>query len=164
MLGLDSTIAFLSYGNLHVLGHGEAVSPSSFNFNSQTLTTRAAPIAANAMGLGGHLASPSTILKQNQKINVQILSSVAASTSIILCLVVLYWFLLLQRNFRRTLVLLLILSDLFKSSWQLIFPAVSLARRGIDSANPFCDAAGFFIQMGLEACGKSAVIKLAVHR
>ena len=55
----------------------------------------------------------------------------------------------------RRLIMLLLVADCFRSMWFVIFPAVALAHGKVQSGDPFCDAGGFFIQMGLEACGKS---------
>jgi len=171
MVVLESAIALLHYGNSDLSGPGHA----ALLFSQPTpsnLFTRDTLVRAGIMGLGGLLESPGTILKQQQKINVQILSAVAASISVLSCLLALYWFLLLHRNFRRTyvvyhvwlmtttdnghrLVLLLILSDLFKSLWMLIFPAVSLATGGVATGDAFCNAGGFLLQLGMEACGRS---------
>lgn len=52
------------------------------------------------------------------------------------------------------LIMLLLISDLWKSFWFMAMPAVSLARGGIKTGSDFCNVGGFFLQVGLEACGQ----------
>ena len=51
--------------------------------------------------------------------------------------------------------MLLIMSDLFKALWIVIFPLVSFAHGPIQSSSSFCKATGFFIAFGFEASGMS---------
>jgi len=51
--------------------------------------------------------------------------------------------------------MLLLLADLWKALWFLIFPAVSLAQHGIATESTFCQVGGFFVQASIEACGTS---------
>jgi len=53
--------------------------------------------------------------------------------------------------------MLLLMADLFKSFWFMLFPAVALTH-GVQSHDIFCQVGGFFVQMGLETCGRSASI------
>lgn len=55
---------------------------------------------------------------------------------------------------RNSLIMLLIFSDFFKASWQLIYPAVVFTRGAVASGSRFCQAAGFFMSMGIEASGR----------
>lgn len=105
------------------------------------------------MGLGSHNLDTSALLTKHEKEAIQIVSLVVACISVISCLVTLYWFAIMARNFRRTLVLLLIISDMFKSLWYLVFPAVSLGIHGVSSSATFCQVGGFFLQAGIESCG-----------
>ena len=52
------------------------------------------------------------------------------------------------------LILILILADLFKATWFLVFAAFAL-NHNIENGSAFCLAGGFFIQTGLESCGMS---------
>lgn len=49
--------------------------------------------------------------------------------------------------------MLLIYSDFWKASWQLLYPAVALTQGAVDRESPFCQVTGFFISMGIEASG-----------
>ncbi|PSK46279.1 G protein-coupled receptor GPR1 [Elsinoe australis] len=114
------------------------------------------------MGLGGHDLDTNALLSRHQKETIQYASVIVASVSVATCLVSLYWFMLMRRNFRRTLVMLLLFSDLFKSSWFLVFPAVSLEVGGIKSGTRFCDIGGFFLQAGIESCDV-AILLMSIH-
>lgn len=57
--------------------------------------------------------------------------------------------------------MLLIFSDFFKASWQLIYPAVVFAKGAVSSTSRFCQAVGFFMSMGIEASGKLQTLKIA---
>jgi len=63
-----------------------------------------------------------------------------------------------------SLVMLLLVADCFRSMWFVIFPAVALAHGKVQSGDPFCNAGGFFIQMGLEACGKWIATSISSSR
>ncbi|PNS16060.1 G protein-coupled receptor GPR1 [Sphaceloma murrayae] len=114
------------------------------------------------MGLGGHNLNTSALLTQHHTIVIQHAAVAVASCSVAACVLSLYWFTLMRRNFRRTLVMLLIFSDLFKSSWLVVFPAVSLHVGGIRSGSYFCDIGGFFLQAGLESCDV-AILLMSIH-
>lgn len=60
--------------------------------------------------------------------------------------------------------MLLIFSDFFKASWQLIYPAVVFTKGEVSSTSKFCQAAGFFMSMGIEASGKLHTIKIDTFR
>jgi G protein-coupled receptor GPR1 len=49
--------------------------------------------------------------------------------------------------------MLLIFGSLLRSSWYLIFAAVSFAQRSMRTESPFCQASGFLIAMGTEMNG-----------
>ena len=50
--------------------------------------------------------------------------------------------------------MLMIFSDFFKASWQLIYPAVVLSRgAAVTSDSRFCQISGFMMSMGMEASG-----------
>lgn len=49
--------------------------------------------------------------------------------------------------------MLLIFSDFFKASWQLIYPAVVFAKGSVSTYSRFCQCAGFLMSMGMEASG-----------
>ena len=49
--------------------------------------------------------------------------------------------------------MLMIFSDFYKASWQLIYPAVVFAKGAVSSESRFCQTAGFMMSMGIEASG-----------
>lgn len=51
------------------------------------------------------------------------------------------------------LVFYLIIGDLFKSMWYLVFAVAALSVGGIASSSAFCQLDGFFLQCAIEACG-----------
>lgn len=53
----------------------------------------------------------------------------------------------------RSLIMLMIFSDFFKASWQLIYPAVVFTKGAVSSQSRFCQTAGFMMSMGIEASG-----------
>ncbi|KAL1303565.1 hypothetical protein AAFC00_006934 [Neodothiora populina] len=114
------------------------------------------------MGLGGHLRNPSTILTHVQSRSIQIVAVSFAAVSVFACLITLYWFLLMKRNFRRSLILNLILSDTLKSIWYLVFAAVSLQMGAIKTSSDFCQANGFLLQAAIESCDV-AILLISVH-
>ncbi|KXT14255.1 hypothetical protein AC579_6702 [Pseudocercospora musae] len=104
----------------------------------------------------------SAILAQTQQYQLQVIASTFSSVSIIAALCALYWFCMMRRNFRRDLVLLLIIGDCWKSSWFLIFASTTLARGHIHTESSFCQASGYFLQAGLEACD-CAILLMSLH-
>lgn len=86
----------------------------------------------------------------------------AASISLTSGLLVGYWFIRMKRSFRHHLIMLLICSDFWKASWQLIYPAVVIKTGNADKGYLFCQVTGFFISMGIEA-SDFAVLVIAVH-
>ena len=61
-----------------------------------------------------------------------------------------------------SLIMILIQSDAFKAIWFMIYPIVVLASGPVTSESAFCQASGFFLALGFEACDM-AVIIVAVH-
>ncbi|CCX07349.1 G protein-coupled glucose receptor regulating Gpa2-domain-containing protein [Pyronema domesticum] len=87
----------------------------------------------------------------------------AASMSMTSGILVGWWFARMKRSFRHHLIMLMIFSDFFKASWQLIYPAVVFSSGGnITSESRFCQTAGFMMSMGIEA-SDFAVLAIAVH-
>ncbi|KAF4551501.1 G protein-coupled glucose receptor-like protein 2 [Elsinoe fawcettii] len=169
MISLASSTPSPGHGNnalSHVFGFVDILHASSPTLFARVAQTRdpgsaTASILGN-MGLGGHNLDTNALLSQKQKVIIQYASVVVASFSVAACLLSLYWFLLMRRNFRRTLVMLLMFSDLFKSSWFLVFPAVSLRMGGVASGSRFCDIGGFFLQAGIESCDV-AILMMSIH-
>lgn len=66
-------------------------------------------------------------------------------------------------NLSRSLILLLIASDLTKSLWFVIYSSTTLNRSlSTDSGSAFCQVSGFFFAMGIEA-SDAAVLLIALH-
>lgn len=70
-------------------------------------------------------------------------------------LLAVYWFCMMRRNFRRDLVLLLILGGSWKSLWFLIFSGATFADGPVRTESAFCQASGYFLLVGFESCGES---------
>ncbi|KAM3424465.1 hypothetical protein BST61_g6469 [Cercospora zeina] len=92
----------------------------------------------------------------------QIIASTFASVSVLAATCAIYWFCMMRRNFRRDLVLLLIVGDFWKSMWFLVFSATTLAKGNIATESSFCQATGYFLQLGLEACD-CAIFLMSLH-
>lgn len=110
------------------------------------------PSNTQVMGLGGHLKSTEIFTPAQSRV-IQICATVFATISVVSTLIALYQLLMLKRNYRRSLILLLVLGDFFKSVWFLVFASVSLSVNGIDTASAFCQGNGFLLQAAQEACG-----------
>lgn len=100
-----------------------------------------------------HSVNASAILDANQRHTIQILATVTSSISLAAAICAAYWFIMMQRNFRRDLVLLLILGGSWKSFWFMCFSAVTFASGPVHTSSPFCQASGYCLQVGFEACG-----------
>ncbi|KAF5669415.1 G-protein coupled receptor [Fusarium heterosporum] len=58
--------------------------------------------------------------------------------------------------------MLLIYSDMFKTFWLFIFPAVELIKGRIETNEPFCQVSGFFLALSIEASDVSVAL-ISVH-
>ncbi|KAI5785567.1 G protein-coupled glucose receptor regulating Gpa2-domain-containing protein, partial [Peziza echinospora] len=106
--------------------------------------------------------SETALMKDRELLILRSIAITAASISLASGLLVGYWFIRMKRSFRHHLIMLLICSDFWKASWQLIYPAAVLTQGNIDRDSPFCQATGFFISMGIEA-SDFAILVIAVH-
>ncbi|KAF8463498.1 G protein-coupled glucose receptor regulating Gpa2-domain-containing protein [Kalaharituber pfeilii] len=95
-----------------------------------------------------------SVMSPRELLILRSIAIVAASISLTSGLLVGYWFIRMKRSFRHHLIMLLICSDFWKASWQLIYPAVVFTQGKVDRASPFCQVTGFFISMGIEASGE----------
>ncbi|KAI4720763.1 hypothetical protein E4T48_02978 [Aureobasidium sp. EXF-10727] len=114
------------------------------------------------MGLGGHLLNPSSILSPEWSRAIRIVASISSSFSVIGTMITIYWFFMMRRNFRRNLVMYLVLADFFKSLWYLSFSGVSLRRGSIDTNGSFCQGFGFLLQASTMACDY-AIFIMSLH-
>jgi hypothetical protein len=101
-----------------------------------------------------HSVDAAGILASQQRRQIQIVCAAMASVSISAAMCAIYWFCMMKRNYRRDLVLMLILGDFYKSLWYLIHGSVNFARSQVTSDESFCQVSGFMLQMGLQACGR----------
>jgi len=106
----------------------------------------------------------SSILAMEQRHTIQVMATATSSVSIAAVLLALYWFFLMRRNFRRDLVLLLIIGDLWKSLWYWTYSVVAFTRGQVRSQSKFCQVSGFFLEQGLESCGKTERPSLVTKR
>ncbi|KAF2482937.1 G protein-coupled glucose receptor regulating Gpa2-domain-containing protein [Neohortaea acidophila] len=114
-------------------------------------------------GLGSSKGfDPSDVLNPTQRHVLQILATVTSSLSLAAALVAAFWFLMMQRNFRRDLVLLLILGGSWKSLWFVIFSGVTFATGPIHTSDTICQVGGYCLQAGFEACD-IAVFFMSMH-
>ena len=103
---------------------------------------------------------------------------VVAPISVASALVALFWFTRMKRSYRHeyvlcspdhwslltllSLIMLLILSDMFKAIWFLIYPIVEMVHGDVSSRSAFCQVSGFFLTMAIEA-SDVAVVLVALH-
>ncbi|TGZ78419.1 hypothetical protein EX30DRAFT_397751 [Ascodesmis nigricans] len=102
------------------------------------------------------------ILTREQLVVLRSIAIAAATLSILSGLLVGWWFARMKRSFRHHLIMLLIFSDFFKASWQLIYPSVVFSRGLLSSRSRFCQLSGFMMSFGIEA-SDFAVLAIAVH-
>ncbi|KAI5363066.1 Putative G protein-coupled receptor GPR1 [Septoria linicola] len=123
---------------------------------SLSLQTRSASLGYNPD------FNASALLAKRQQNQLQIIASTFSSVSILAAICAIYWFCMMRRNFRRDLVLLLIIGDFWKSTWFLVFSTTTLAKGHIYTSSNFCQATGYFLQLGLEACD-CAIFLMSLH-
>ena len=137
------------------------ISRASSEPEDNTRTATAHLARANTTGMhrattglwNSHSVDAAGILASQQRRQIQIICAAMASVSIVAATCAIYWFCMMKRNYRRDLVLMLILGDFYKSLWYLIYGSVNLARSQVTSDEPFCQVSGFMLQTGLQACG-----------
>ncbi len=98
----------------------------------------------------------SAILAYEQRHQIQVVATVTSTVSITASLLAIYWFCLMRRNFRRDLVLLLIMGDFWKSFVYLLYATATFARGQLQTTSGFCQVGGYMLTAGIEACGKLA--------
>lgn len=95
----------------------------------------------------------------------RIISIVSASISIVAGFIGVYFFLAIdyrKRVFRHQLVMFLILHDLLKAIFLLVYPTVVLANYGAYNNLEFCKASGFFTAFAIEG-SDIAILSFAIH-
>ncbi|KAK6698141.1 hypothetical protein SNK05_010991 [Fusarium graminearum] len=101
-------------------------------------------------------------LTPDQTYSIHVATLVIASASILATIVTSFWFFRMRRSFRHDLIMLLIYSDMFKSFWLLLFPAVELVAGKIETDETFCQVSGFFLALSIEASDVSVAL-ISVH-
>ncbi|GKU17597.1 unnamed protein product [Fusarium langsethiae] len=101
-------------------------------------------------------------LTPDQTYAIHVATLVVASASILATIVTSFWFFRMRRSFRHDLIMLLIYSDMFKSFWLLLFPAVELVAGKIETDETFCQVSGFFLALSIEASDVSVAL-ISVH-
>ncbi|EKJ74860.1 GPR1 [Fusarium pseudograminearum CS3096] len=101
-------------------------------------------------------------LTPDQTYSIHVATLVVASASILATIVTSFWFFRMRRSFRHDLIMLLIYSDMFKSFWLLLFPAVELVAGKIETDETFCQVSGFFLALSIEASDVSVAL-ISVH-
>jgi hypothetical protein len=94
------------------------------------------------------------VMANHQRFTIRVIATTCSSISLASALLAIYWFYMIRRNFRRDLVLLLILGGSWKSLWFLIFSGVTFKHGDIPSSSPFCQASGYLLLVGFESCGE----------
>ncbi|KAL6912832.1 hypothetical protein ACHAP8_009570 [Fusarium lateritium] len=97
-------------------------------------------------------------LTPDQTYAIHVATLVVASASILATIVTSFWFFRMRRSFRHDLIMLLIYSDMFKSFWLLLFPAVELVAGKIETNETFCQVSGFFLALSIEASDVSVAL------
>lgn len=95
----------------------------------------------------------------------RIISIVSASISIVAGFIGVYFFLAIdyrKRVFRHQLVIFLILHDLIKAIFLLVYPSVVLANYGAYDDLKFCKVSGFFTAFAIEG-SDIAILSFAIH-
>ncbi|KAI1028107.1 hypothetical protein LB505_002361 [Fusarium chuoi] len=101
-------------------------------------------------------------LTPHQTYVIHVATLTVASMSILATIITSFWFFRMRRSFRHDLIMLLIYSDMFKSFWLLIFPAVELVAGKIETTETFCQVSGFFLALSIEASDVSVAL-ISVH-
>lgn len=143
----------------------DAVSRSLYNISAAVETNDERPYGLHyfpgedftmkASSLGSYNSvNGSAIETMGERRALQILATVTSSISLITALLAMYWFCMMRRNFRRDLVLLLIIGGSWKSLWFMLYSVVTFTRGPIETTNPFCQVSGYGLVLGFESCGE----------
>ncbi|RVD84068.1 uncharacterized protein DFL_005837 [Arthrobotrys flagrans] len=111
--------------------------------------------------LGGANPTGASLTREQLEI-VRIIALCSSGITLIASAVVLHWFVRMKRNFRRQLIMILIICDTWKSIWSFVFPAVALANSTVVTTSSFCQASGFFFAFGIESAD-FCILFIAIH-
>ena len=87
-----------------------------------------------------------------------IVAITCASISLVAAFLTFWWLATMKRSFRHRLIMLLIVSDMCKAVWFLVFPLVALVSGPVSSSSSFCQASGFFLAQATEASDFAALL------
>nr|POF03498.1 hypothetical protein CFP56_72023 [Quercus suber] len=94
------------------------------------------------------------VLAGQQGHTIAILTTVTSCVSFTATLFAIYWFCMMRRNFRRSLVALLIVADLVKSLCLLVQSSSSMSPGGLHTGSSLCQVTGYVFLASSESCGK----------
>ncbi|KAF3931569.1 hypothetical protein ABW19_dt0208783 [Dactylella cylindrospora] len=115
----------------------------------------------NMSRLGGPNPTGSALSHHQLEI-VRSIALCCSTISLVAAAVVLHWFFRMKRNFRRQLIMILIICDSFKTLWSFIFPIVALTDASVATGTQFCSASGFFFATGIESTD-FCILFIAIH-
>ncbi|GAB1743931.1 hypothetical protein NU219Hw_g976t1 [Hortaea werneckii] len=101
-------------------------------------------------------------MAMEQRHTIRLLASSTSVFSILAATCAVYWFYMMRRNFRRDLVLLLIMGDFWKSLWFLTFACITYTHERIRSESAICQVSGYMLQMGTMMCD-FAILFMSLH-
>lgn len=141
-------LAVRASSEINTIENGEAMEPGISPRSPSDMRGRSSGLwTASSVDAAGILAA-------QQRRTIQILCAAMASVSISAAACAIYWFWTMKRNYRRDLVLMLILGDFYKSLWYLIHGSVNFGRSQVKSEEAFCQVSGYMLQVGLQSCGE----------
>ncbi|KAI7545230.1 hypothetical protein KC331_g6344 [Hortaea werneckii] len=109
-----------------------------------------------------HHFNASARMATEHRHTIRLLASSTSVFSILAATCAVYWFYMMRRNFRRDLVLLLIMGDFWKSLWFLAFSCVTYTHERIRSESVVCQVSGSMLQMGTMMCD-FAIFFMSLH-
>ncbi|KAK5165605.1 G protein-coupled receptor gpr1 [Saxophila tyrrhenica] len=154
---MPSIPIFGTDGKVFQAAHASLDGTSAFFHNAFSREQVDSPAFSDPKGFNA-----SMVLNIQQQHTVQVLVTCTTSVSLLAAVCAVYWFWMMRRNFRRDLVLLLILGGSWKSLWFAIFSAVTFTQGKIMTETSFCQASGYMLQVGFEMCD-FAVLFMSMH-
>ncbi|KAM0715916.1 hypothetical protein Q7P37_008430 [Cladosporium fusiforme] len=149
-------LAIRTTSEINTFEHGDLTEPGLSPRSAADMRGRSSGLwAATSVDAAGILAA-------QQRRTIQIVCAAMASVSISAAACAIYWFWTMKRNYRRDLVLMLILGDFYKSLWYLIHGSVNFGRSQVKSEEAFCQVSGYMLQVGLQSCDV-AILFISMH-
>ncbi|KAJ2902033.1 plasma membrane G-protein coupled receptor [Zalerion maritima] len=111
----------------------------------------------------GETGITTTSFSDSQLAILQAASLTISTVSLLAGFFTFYWFMRMRRSFRHDLIMLLIVCDMWKALWYMLFPIVEFFEgQPVQSESNFCQASGFFLAIGTEACDV-VILMIAIH-